>query len=165
MSKPIVLVLGSNGSVGRATVKSLKESYADKVVIKAATRDPAKLSELDLKGVEVVGGFDMTAPDLADKIRATGASVVYLITPNSDKRVEIAENASTAIKKAGAEHMLVVSLPTAALTDSVGFGPQFSSIEKHVKSLGVPYTILRLPFFLDSFLTSVTTVKTESTGL
>jgi uncharacterized protein YbjT (DUF2867 family) len=165
MSKPIVLVLGSNGSVGRATVKSLKESYADKVVIKAATRDPAKLSELDLKGVEVVGGFDMTAPDLADKIRATGASVVYLITPNSDKRVEISENALTAIKKAGAEHMLVVSLPTAALTDSVGFGPQFSSIEKHVKSLGVPYTILRLPVFLENFMASVATVKTESTGL
>lgn len=79
MSKPVVLVLGSSGLVGKATVKSLSESYSDKVVIKAGTRDPAKLSDLaGLPGVEVVA-IDMSGAKLADQIKATGAATTYIV--------------------------------------------------------------------------------------
>jgi NAD(P)H dehydrogenase (quinone) len=163
MSKPVVLVLGSNGYVGKATVKSLSESYADKVAIKAATRDPAKLAELaGLKGVEVVA-IDMGAADLANKIKSTGAEAVYVVTPGIETRAEVTVKATTACKDAGIKHLVVVSVLTAELTDTV-FGRQFTQIEGHVKKLGVPYTLLRLPFFIDNNWGNVDSIKGQSTG-
>ena len=161
MSKPVVLVLGSSGFVGKATVKSLSESYADKVAIKAATRDPSKLTELaELKGVELVA-IDMAAANLADKIKSTGAPTVYIVTPGSD--VELAKKASTASKDAGVKNLLVVSALSADLTDTV-FGGLFSAIESHVKKLGVPYTLLRLPIFIDNNWGNADSIKGQSTG-
>ena len=165
MSKPVVLVLGSSGFVGKATVKSLSESYADKVAIKAATRDPPKLRDLaELKGVELVA-IDMAADNLADKIKSAGATTVYIVTPGVKNRDEIVKKASTASKDAGVKNLIVVSsmLMGAELTDSI-FVRQFSVIESHVKNLGVPYTFLRLPLFIDNNWGNVDSIKGQSAG-
>ncbi|XP_062520702.1 uncharacterized protein LOC134195656 [Corticium candelabrum] len=162
MSKPVVLVLGTNGYVGKATVKSLSDTYADKVVIKAASRDPAKLGELrDLKGVELVA-LDMSAPDAASHIKATGAATVYVVTPGVENRAAITINAANASKEASVGHLVVVSAITTDVKDTV-FGRQLTEIESHVKKLGLPYTLLRLPLFVDNFWADAETIKKQST--
>ncbi|XP_062520582.1 NAD(P)H azoreductase-like [Corticium candelabrum] len=162
MSKPVVLVLGTNGYVGKATVKSLSETYADKVVVKAASRDPAKLGELrDLKGVELVA-LDMSAPDAASHIKATGASTVYIVTPGVENRAAITSNAANASKEANVRHLVLVSTFMADTKDTV-LGSQFTEIESHVKKLGLPYTLLRLPVFIDNFWADAETIKKQST--
>ena len=163
MSKPVVLVLGTNGYVGKATVKSLSDTYADKVVIKAASRDPAKLGELrDLKGVELVA-LDMSAPDAASHIKATGAATVYVVTPGVENRAAITINAANASKEASVGHLVVVSAITTDVKDTV-FGRQLTEIESHVKKLGLPYTLLRLPLFVDNFWADAETIKKQSTS-
>ena len=163
MSKPVVLVLGTNGYVGKATVKSLSETYADKVVVKAASRDPAKLGELrDLKGVELVA-LDMSAPDAASHIKATGASTVYIVTPGVENRAAITSNAANASKEANVRHLVLVSTFMADMKDTV-LGSQFTEIESHVKKLGLPYTLLRLPVFIDNFWADAETIKKQSTS-
>ena len=145
-------------------MKSLSETYADKVVIKAASRDPTKLGELrDLKGVELVA-LDMSAPDAASHIKATGAATVYVVTPRAKNRAAIAINAANASKQANVGHLVVVSVFVADLKDTV-YGRQFTEIESHVKNLGLPYTIIRLPFFFENFWADVQTIKKQSTGM
>ena len=144
-------------------MKSLSETYADKVVIKAASRDPAKLGELrDLKGVELVA-LDMSAPDAASHIKATGAATVYVVTPGVENRAAITINAANASKEANVGHLVVVSAITTDVKDTV-FGRQFTEIESHLKKLGLPYTILRLPLFIDNFWADAETIKKQSTS-
>lgn len=165
MSKPVVLVLGSSGLVGKATVKSLSESYADKVTIKAATRDPSRIKDLaELNGVDVVA-IDMAGADTKDKVKATGAAAVYIVTPGVPNRDEMVKKAATASRDAGVMNLLVVSSPLVGteMEDTEHLGRPFSVIESHVKSLGVQYTILRLPFFIDNNWQHVDSIKSNST--
>jgi uncharacterized protein YbjT (DUF2867 family) len=166
MWKPVVLVLGSSGLVGKATVKSLSESYADKVTIKAATRDPSRIKDLaELNGVDVVA-IDMAGADTKDKVKATGAAAVYIVTPGVPNRDEMVKKAATASRDAGVMNLLVVSSPLVGteMEDTEHLGRPFSVIESHVKSLGVQYTILRLPFFIDNNWQHVDSIKSNSTG-
>ena len=52
MSKPVVFVIGTSGSVGIATLKSLSDNHADKVEIRAGVRNPEK--EKNLKEISSV---------------------------------------------------------------------------------------------------------------
>lgn len=60
------------------------------------------------------------------------------------------------------QHVVVVSVLTADLTDTV-FGKQFAELEAHVKSAGIPYTLLRLPIFLDNQYGNIGSIKGQST--
>jgi len=53
--------------------------------------------------------------------------------------------------------VLVVSVLTTG-TDSI-FGRQFAPLEEHVKQSGMPYGLLRLPFFLDNAFGNLEAIK------
>lgn len=163
MSKPVILVLGSSSMVGKATVMRLSSKFADQVAIKAGTRDPAKLSELArLKGVELVRA-DLRLATLADQIKSTGAATVFSVTPGEENRADIALRTFRACKEAGVKHMVVVSVLTADMQETI-FGRQFTEIEAHVKQLGIPYTLLRLPVFMENNRAYKKTIKVQSAG-
>ena len=60
------------------------------------------------------------------------ADQLLLVTPGTENRAELARNAIDAARAAGTTFIVVVSIVTADLIDTV-FGKQFSSIEKAVK--------------------------------
>ena len=150
MAKPVVFVIGASGNVGSATLQVLSSKYADKVEIRAGVRNPDKADKLkSLPNVSVVQA------EMGDKekLKSTlkGVHTLYIVTPGVENRAQLTIATAQAAKEAGVKHLLVVSVPLAALTDTV-FGQQFSKIETGVSQLGVPYTILRLAFFFDSFI-------------
>ena len=148
MGKPIVLVIGASGSIGTATVAALAAKYADKVEIRAGVRNPDKADKLKaIAGVKVV---QATMGD-KDKLKSTlkGVDALYIVTPGAENRAQLTIATAEAAKEAGVKHLLVVSVPTAGLTDTV-FGAQCTEIEDTIKKLGVPHTFLRLPFFVDN---------------
>ena len=67
-----------------------------------------------------------------------------------------------AAKAAGVKHLVVVSVVTARLSDTI-FGKQFTEIEDKVEQLGVPYTFLRLPAFAENFWGSKPTIVGQGT--
>ena len=150
MAKPVVFVIGASGNVGSATVQVLSSKYADKVEIRAGVRNPDKADKLkSLPNVSVVQA------EAGDKEKLTktlkGVHTLYIVTPGVENRAQLTIATAQAAKEAGVKHLLVVSVPTAELTDTI-FGRQFSEIETGVSQLGVPYTILRLPFFVDNYI-------------
>ena len=150
MGKPIVLVIGASGIIGTATVAALAAKYADKVEIRAGVRNPDKADKLKaIAGVKVV---QATMGD-KDKLKSTlkGVDALYIVTPGAENRAQLTIATAEAAKEAGVKHLLVVSVPTAGLTDTV-FGAQYTEIEDTIKKLGVPHTFLRLAIFVENLV-------------
>ena len=143
-----VMVLGSTGNVGQATLHYLVEKHASTCEIQAGTRDPRRLTPLP--GVKAVAA---TIHDPQESwLRPL--DTLILITPGNDSRVPSTIKMATAATKAGVSHVVVVSVITADLTDTV-FGEQFEQIESAVKELCLQsrskYSLVRLPLFLENY--------------
>ena len=149
MSKPVVFVIGATGNAGSATVKSLSARFSDKLEIRAGVRNPDKADKLKgLKGVSVVQAVMGAKEDLV-KIFA-GVDAVYINTPNTENRAQLAIATAEAAKMAGVKHIVAVSVSTAD-DPNVLFGRQFREMEVGISQLEVPYSFLRLPYFFENY--------------
>ena len=161
MEKPIVFVIGATGSVGSATVTALSSKYADKLDIRAGVRNLDKADKLKaLAGVTVVQAEMGTKEKLVETFK--GVDVLYIVTPGAENRAQLTIATAEAGMTAGVKHLVVVSIPPADERSDIIFGRQFGEIEKDIKKLGVPYTILRLPMFMENHLQLVGTIKGQS---
>ena len=147
MGKTVVFVTGSSGNIGAATVNALAARYADKLEIRAGARNPDKL--------KVPAGVTAVQATMGDKktLKNTfkGVNALYIVTPGlAENRAELTIATAEAAKEAGVKHLVVLSASLAPLKDNI-FGAQLAKVEDFVKKLGVPYTFLRLPYFLDNF--------------
>lgn len=166
MSKPVIFVLGASGKVGAATVTALSERFADKANIKAGVRDKSSERAANLQGLH---GVTLVTADMGqDKSKLVeafrGVQSVFIVTPGTKERVEFTVAAAQAAKEAGVKFLLVVSVLTADLTDTI-FGSQFKKIETEVSKIGLSHCFLRLPLFVDNYWTFKDDIKCESTIL
>mmetsp|Transcript_30622 Transcript_30622/g.51739 ORF Transcript_30622/g.51739 Transcript_30622/m.51739 type:complete len:927 (+) Transcript_30622:81-2861(+) len=149
-AKPEMMVIGSSGSVGQATVKALA-NYAEDVSIKAGVRDVSsvKNAPLTLEGVKLVSA-DLNRPDLLPQELA-GVQVAFIVTPGHVDRTNLTVTGIKACAGAGVGHIVVLSVCSVVKTETT-FAKQFIPIEEAVAEAGVPYTIVRLPMFMDNIL-------------
>ena len=167
MAKPVALVLGSSGQVGKAIVCSLSESYSDKVDIKACTRHPDKASDLaSLPSVEVIAA-DMGTSTFDEIIKRFNAVSACIVTPGHENPAPIVAAAAKACKSVGVKSVCVFSDISAALTGesaTVVLTSMFRDVEDAVKDVGVAYTIFRLPFFFENLYYSAERITANSEG-
>ena len=161
MSKPVVFVIGASGNVGAATVAALSSKYADKVEIRAGVRNPESADKL--KGLS---GVTLVAAEMGgdrDKLVSTlkGVDALFIVTPGTKARAELSIATAEAARDAGVKFLLVVSVLTADLTDTI-FGAQFTKLESTISGLGVTYAFLRLPLFTDNYWGFKDTIKSQS---
>lgn len=149
MPKPTVFVLGCSGLIGSATVKALSENFTDKVNILAGTRDPASEKVATLK---TLPGVTVLRADMNDKEALrdllTGVTSLFIVTPTNG--IKLAIGAAEVAKSSGVKHILTVSVHTVELTDTI-YGKQFGELESSVQHLELPYTIIRLPPFVENY--------------
>ena len=147
-SKPLVFVIGATGLIGTATLTALAEKYADKVEIRAGVRNPDKADKLKaIAGITIVKAEMGEKDELVNTFK--GVNALYIVTPGTQNRAELTLATAEAAKQAGVKAVVVVSSSMAVLTDTL-FGRQFGEIEDKISKLGVPYTILRLPYFAEN---------------
>jgi uncharacterized protein YbjT (DUF2867 family) len=142
----MILVTGATSAVGKAVIKEL---LAMKVSVRAFVRKPVDAVKLQAQGVEAFLG-DMTRQ--ASVVQALqGIESVYLITPIAEHLIETEGLWALESKKAGIRHLVKQS--------EIGANPQSSSpllrdhgkAEDAIRASGVPYTILRTLFLMQSF--------------
>lgn len=163
MAKPVVFVIGATGNVGSATVQALSAKYADKVEIRAGVRNPDSEKAGKLKSI---AGVSVVQAEMGakDKLVATFAGVhsLFIVTPSTENRAQLTVATAEAAKDASVKYVVVVSVSTAELTNTI-FGRQFSEIEVKIKDLGLnSYTFLRLPLFVESYLAFKEPIKGKS---
>ena len=161
MARPVVFVIGASGNIGLATLQVLSTKYADKVEIRAGVRDPEKADKVKaLTGVNVVKA---TQGDKAQLVKVfEGVTSLFIVVPGTENRAELSIKTAEAAKEAGVKHLVVVSVTTAEHTDTI-IEKQFIEIESSISKLGVPYTFLRLPPFVNNYFGFKETIQKMST--
>ena len=156
--KPELMVVGASGYVGVATVNSLA-GYAKDFVIKAGVRDvsSAKNSSLVGSGVKLVAA-DMSKPKTLVPAMS-GAKVVFVVVPGHADRTALGIAGIKAAKDAGVQHVVVLSVCSVVKPGTI-FADQFLPIEEYTKSCGLPYTIVRLPMFMENVLGQMQSIAT-----
>lgn len=147
-----ILVCGATGKQGGAVARRLLDAGYD---VRALTRDPSKESARELAdaGAEVVNG-DFSDRDSL-KRAVEGAYGVFSVQnyweTGYDLEVEQGIRMADVAEEAGVEHFVYSSVGGAERNTGL---PHFDSkyeIEDHVRSLDLPYTILRPVFFMDNW--------------
>ena len=149
--KKVILVLGATGNQGGAVVRHLlKTDFA----IRAITRNPHQpaAKQLAQQGVEVVKA------DLADEASLLQAlqgvygvfSVQNFLQGGVNKEVADGKRVADLAQKAGVQHFIYSSVGGAERKTGIDHFESKWQIEEHIRSLGLPYTIVRPVFFMEN---------------
>ena len=148
----IVLVAGATGRQGGAVVRHmLPKGWR----LRALTRNPKSYAARQLaeKGVELAEG-DMDDPESLERA-ARGVYGIYSVqdfwTVGARREVEQGKNLADVAKKAGVEHFVYSSVGGAERNTGITHWETKWVVEKHVRSLNLPVTILRPASFMETY--------------
>jgi uncharacterized protein YbjT (DUF2867 family) len=154
MNGKLIAVTGATGQQGGAVARKL---LADGWKVRALTRDANKpaAQELASLGAEVVPG------DMEDRAQLDAAfegaygvfSVqnFWLPTVGFEGEIRQGKNVADAAKAAGVQHLVYSSVGAAHRGMGQKHFESKWSIEQHIHSLDIPYTILRPAAFFENF--------------
>lgn len=154
MSKPIILVTGTTGSQGGATLDALLDG-SERFHLRALVRDPAapKARALAARGVELARG-DLN-DDATLRRALEGVHGVHAVQtpmgqgPGGEERQ--GKRLATLAAEAGVRHYVQSSAGGAERNSGVPHFESKHAIERHVAALGLPCTVLRPSVFTDNF--------------
>ncbi len=147
-----ILVTGATGRQGGAVIRHMLPKGWK---LRALTRSPDGHSarELARQGIEVARG------DLEDPASLEGAlrgihgvySVQDFWAVGARREVQQGKNLADAARKAGVEHFVYSSVGGAERNSGIDHWESKWEIEKHVRKLGLPATILRPAGFMENY--------------
>jgi uncharacterized protein YbjT (DUF2867 family) len=152
MTDKTVLVTGATGRQGGAVIRHLRSKGWK---LRALTRNPksAVAQELAKSGVEVVQG-DLEDPASLER-GARGAYGVFSVQDfwavGARREVQQGKNLADAAKKAGAQHFVYSSVGGAERNSGIDHWESKWEIEKHIRQLGLPATMLRPAAFMENY--------------
>jgi uncharacterized protein YbjT (DUF2867 family) len=148
----LILVTGATGKQGGAVARSLLDRAFR---VRALTRDPQRpeAQALTEQGAEVVQG-DMEDRSAMNRV-LEGAYGVFSVQnfweSGYDREVQQGKAVADAAKEAGVEHFVYSSVGSAYRETGISHFDSKWEIEKHVRELELPYTILRPVFFMQNW--------------
>lgn len=152
-SNTMILVTGATGRQGGAVARHL---LADGWRVRAFTRHPESEAAKNLEslGAEIARG-DLENPD--DIRRALDGAYGVFSVQNSwehgvRKEVEQGTRLADLAKEAGIEHFVYSSVGSAEDHTGIAHFESKWRIENHIRSLGLPATIVRPVFFMENLL-------------
>lgn len=153
------LVAGSTGNLGSEIVRLLRDRGESVRGLVRATSTPEKVARLEKMGAETVVGDlkDRASLDNACRGVKTVISTVSIIaTAQPGDSFADTDAAGTislieAAKAAGAEHFVFISFDSERFPDTP-LTEAKRNVEKHLKSSGINYTILKPSPFMDIWL-------------
>lgn len=152
MQSGVILVTGATGRQGGAVVRHVLDRD---IPVRALTRNPdsARAQALAALGVELAKG-DMD--DVASLERAmVGAHGVYSVqdfwTVGAQREVKQGKNVADAALAAGVEHLVFSSVGGAERGSRIDHFESKGVIERHIRSLAIPATILRPASFMENY--------------
>jgi uncharacterized protein YbjT (DUF2867 family) len=147
-----VLVTGATGRQGGSVIRHL---LGKGWTLRALTRraDPAAVQRLASQGIEVVKG---NLEDPASLERATcGAYGIYSVqdfwSVGARREVLQGKNLADAARKAGVEHFVYSSVGGAERASGIDHWESKWEIEKYIRKLGLPATMIRPAAFMENY--------------
>ena len=151
-SDRIVLVTGATGRQGGAVIRNmLSKGWKLRALTRDASRPAAR--ELARQGLDIVSG-DLEDPvSLQQAVR--GVYGVYSVQDfwavGARREVLQGRNLADAAKKAGVAHFVYSSVGGAERNARIDHWQSKWEIEKHIRALGLPATMLRPAAFMENY--------------
>ena len=147
--KLVILVLGASSKIGMATIHELSSAkYACTIELRAGMRSPAKAT--------VPAGVTVVRAEMGDRKQLAGVMKgvdgLLIVTPAVENRAPLCVATAEAAKEGGVQHVVALSNPKSASTIPTIFAKQYTELEQSISELGIPFTFLQLPFFIDNYL-------------
>ena len=147
-----VLITGATGRQGGSVVRHmLLRGWK----LRALTRDPSSHAAqvLTRRGIEVVQG-DLEEPASIERA-VRGVYGIYSVQDfwavGAKREVQQGKNLADAVKKAGVEHFVYSSVGGAERDSGIDHWESKWEIEKHIRKLGLPATVLRPAAFMENY--------------
>jgi uncharacterized protein YbjT (DUF2867 family) len=147
-----VLVTGATGRQGGAVVRHMIPKGWR---LRALTRNPASNAAIELarQGVEVIQG-DLEDPCSLEGV-CRGVYGIYSVqdfwSVGAKREVQQGKNLADAAKKAGVQHLVYSSVGGAERNTGIPHWESKWEIEKHMRQLALPATILRPASFMETY--------------
>ena len=151
-SDKTVLVAGATGRQGGAVIRHMRPNGWK---LRALTRNPNSYAakELAKQGVELVQG-DLDDTGSLERA-ARGAYGIYSVqdfwTVGARREVQQGKNLADVAKKAGVEHFVYSSVGGAERNTGITHWETKWVVEKHIRSLRLPVTVLRPASFMETY--------------
>ncbi len=149
----MVLVTGATGRQGGAVVRHmLRKGWK----LRALTRNTSShaAQELSRSGVELVAG-DLEDPASLEKAAVRGVYGIYSVQDfwavGARREVHQGKNLADAAKKTGVRHFVYSSVGGAERSTGIPHWESKWEVEKYVRSLGLPATVLRPAAFMETY--------------
>ena len=151
----MILVVGASGRLGGLVARQL---LADGVAVRAMSRTPASLTDLEKLGAERIAGDLRDPASLAAACQ--GMDTVFIAThafngdrSNSSRAVDDVGNRRLidAARKAGARHLVFVSVMGADPKSPVDMFRYKYATEQYLRASGLGYTILRPSAYMETW--------------
>ena len=144
-----IAILGASGELGRKTVASILDSGFEAQHVSAVVRTPGKMSAWQDRGLQIrQGDYDEPA-----SLRAAfdGVDRLLLIPTKAApaQRVQQYENAISAAREAGVEHLLHFGIVGTSLALPSPLAPFLLYAESAVRTSGLAWTLLRNTIYAD----------------
>jgi uncharacterized protein YbjT (DUF2867 family) len=147
-----VLVTGATGRQGGAVVRHMLPKGWK---LRALTRNPSShvSQELARQGVEVLQG-DLEDPSSLERA-SRGVYGIYSVQDfwavGAKREVQQGKNLADAAKKAGVQHFVYSSVGGAERNSGITHWESKWEVEKHIRKLALPATILRPAAFMETY--------------
>ena len=147
-----VLISGATGRQGGAVIRHMLPKGWK---LRALTRNPGSATAQDLtrQGIDVAQG-DLEDPTSLERA-AHGAYGIYSVqdfwSVGAKREVQQGKNLAEAAKKAGVEHFVYSSVGGAERNSGIDHWESKWEIEKYIRKLGLPATILRPVTFMETY--------------
>jgi uncharacterized protein YbjT (DUF2867 family) len=142
----MILVTGATGTNGRALVEELKKR---RVSFRAMVHNANKRNVLP-QGIDVVEA-DFAKPDTLARV-LDGVDHAFLVSPSSERSVDLEKDFIMAAKSAGVGHIVKLSVVGADLRSACRFHRLHRDIEIELENSGMEWTNLRPNLFMQTML-------------
>ena len=152
MATPLqILVTGATGKQGGTLARLLMSRGHG---VRALTRNPhsAAAAELAGLGAEIVTGAMEDRASIAAAMRGMDATFLVTTAFETGAQSEIRQGVTVADAAAwvGLRHLVYSSVPQAQTRTGIPLFDSKVRIEEHIKSVGVPYTVIAPNFFMEN---------------
>lgn len=152
----MILVTGGTGTTGGEVVRLLREQGEPFTVM---VRSAAKAETLQAAGVEVVLADLADPASLAPAMK--GAESLFLLSGSVANQAELQLNAVEAAETAGVGFIVKVSALGADPESPLTLGRAHADVEEGLAASGIPHAILRPGSFMQNFLGSAETIRSQ----
>ena len=151
----MILITGATGTVGSNLVEQL---VADGQSVRALVRDPVKAATSLPAGVELRGDL-LDAESMEEAL--AGVERMFLLSPPSDRMLDMETSAIAAARAAGLKHLVKLSVINADPESKSFFMREHGKAEAAARESGVPFTFVRPTFFMQNLLGLAGTIKSK----